>query len=298
MSKAVMLSIRPKWAEKIANGEKTIEVRKTRPKLDTPFKCYIYCTLQGCNEFFRVDLGGDVAKWNRGKWADRKGKIIGEFTCDRIYELETKARGGSYYVKGEDWLTACEVAQQSCLTLKDMHDYLHAQTGYGWHITDLRIYDAPKCLLSFGRKGFADASQASSGAENVAIAISARRRVGAMWRRWRDFGRRAYLRHGRTSRRSMEQEDGKWLITFLAAKPSTNCVIGVIHVVKELKPLTPSPPLMLPRWCMGGGARAGSIWKRETMRSSAPAAGISRKSTASLTAPTVARRWTEEIVDG
>ena len=73
MSKAVMLSIRPKWVEKIANGEKTIEVRKTRPKLDTPFKCYIYCTLQGCNEFFRVDLGGDVAKWNRGKWADRKG---------------------------------------------------------------------------------------------------------------------------------------------------------------------------------------------------------------------------------
>ena len=36
MSKAVMLSIRPKWVEKIANGEKTIEVRKTKPKLDTP----------------------------------------------------------------------------------------------------------------------------------------------------------------------------------------------------------------------------------------------------------------------
>ena len=33
MSKAVMLSIRPKWMEKIASGEKTIEVRKTRPKL-------------------------------------------------------------------------------------------------------------------------------------------------------------------------------------------------------------------------------------------------------------------------
>lgn len=42
--KAVMISIRPKWCEKIANGEKTIEVRKTRPKLETPFKCYIYCT--------------------------------------------------------------------------------------------------------------------------------------------------------------------------------------------------------------------------------------------------------------
>lgn len=42
MSKAVMLSIRPKWCEKIVNGDKTIEVRKTRPKMETPFKCYIY----------------------------------------------------------------------------------------------------------------------------------------------------------------------------------------------------------------------------------------------------------------
>lgn len=151
MSKAVMLSVRPKWCEKIANGEKTIEVRKTRPKMNTPFKCYIYCTLQGCNEFFRVDLGRDVAKWNRGKWADRKGKVIGEFTCDRIYELETKAHGGSYYVKNEDQPTTNFIARQSCLDLKDMHDYLHAQKGYGWHITDLRIYDAPRELSEFER---------------------------------------------------------------------------------------------------------------------------------------------------
>ena len=41
MSKAVMISIRPKWCEKICSGEKTIEVRKTRPKLQPPFKCYI-----------------------------------------------------------------------------------------------------------------------------------------------------------------------------------------------------------------------------------------------------------------
>lgn len=42
--KAVLISIRPKWCEKIISGEKTIEVHKTRPKMDTPFKCYIYCT--------------------------------------------------------------------------------------------------------------------------------------------------------------------------------------------------------------------------------------------------------------
>lgn len=145
MSKAVLISIRPKWCEKIINGDKTIEVRKTRPKMDTPFKCYIYCTLPKYphEDFIATD-------YPRPQFYGG-GKVVGEFTCDRIYELETKARGGSYYVKGEDWLTACEVAQQSCLTLKDMHDYLHAQTGYGWHITDLRIYDAPRELSKFER---------------------------------------------------------------------------------------------------------------------------------------------------
>ena len=68
MSKAALISIKPKWCEKIINGDKTIEVRKTRPKLDTPFKCYIYCTQGG------VALGA----WGK------HGKVIGEFTCDRI----------------------------------------------------------------------------------------------------------------------------------------------------------------------------------------------------------------------
>ena len=56
MSKAVLISIRPQWCEKIASGEKTIEVRKTRPKLKTPFKCYIYCTLQGLKEKVAMDF--------------------------------------------------------------------------------------------------------------------------------------------------------------------------------------------------------------------------------------------------
>lgn len=138
MSKAVMLSIRPKWVEKIANGEKTIEVRKTKPKLDTPFKCYIYCTLQGCNEFFRVDLGRDVAKWNRGKWADRKGNVIGEFICDRIYELAPLNHAPD------------DVEKQACLTREEIVNYLKG-TGYGWHIVDLRIHDQPRELTEFRR---------------------------------------------------------------------------------------------------------------------------------------------------
>lgn len=34
MSKAVLISIRPEWCEKIMAGQKTIEVRKTRPKME------------------------------------------------------------------------------------------------------------------------------------------------------------------------------------------------------------------------------------------------------------------------
>ena len=154
MSKAVMISIRPKWVEKIANGEKTIEVRKTRPKLDTPFKCYIYCTLQGCNEFFRVDLGRDVAKWNRGKWADRKGNVIGEFTCDRIYKIDKdstdflfKAGGLSVYKQAAEEKCGLCVA----MTDDELHGYLGHYQGYGWHIVDLRIYDMPRDLGEFQR---------------------------------------------------------------------------------------------------------------------------------------------------
>ena len=36
--KSVLISIKPKYCELIVNGEKTIEVRKTRPKIETPFK--------------------------------------------------------------------------------------------------------------------------------------------------------------------------------------------------------------------------------------------------------------------
>lgn len=141
MSKAVMISIRPKWCEKIARGEKTIEVRKTSPKLETPFKCYIYRTK------------GTVPHIINDKWVQMEvgGTIIGEFICGRIYELETRSPGGSYYVKGEGQPTTNDVARQSCLTLKDMHEYLQAKAGYGWHISNLKIYDPLKELSEFQR---------------------------------------------------------------------------------------------------------------------------------------------------
>ena len=136
MSKAVMLSIRPKWCEKIASGQKSIEVRKTRPKLDTPFKCYIYCTQSG------VALGA----WGK------HGKVIGEFTCDRIYKIDKDSTG--FLFKAGGLSVYKQAAEEKCdlrvaMTDDELHGYLGHYQGYGWHIVDLKIYETPKKLTEF-----------------------------------------------------------------------------------------------------------------------------------------------------
>ena len=143
--KSVLISIQPKWCEKIANGEKTIEVRKTKPKLEPPFKCYIYCTLSGNNEFFKETLNGDVAAWNRGKWADKKGNVIGEFICDRIFLWNQD-------VHDDDTITLEEASQLARLDENELLKYADGYF-YGWHISKLFIYDEPKKLSEFNHCG-------------------------------------------------------------------------------------------------------------------------------------------------
>lgn len=140
--KSVLISIQPKWCELIASGKKTLEVRKTRPKLETPFKCYVYCTLAGSNELFHDVLKGDVAAWNRGNWADKKGNVIGEFVCDdiRCFDIPYPA-----FQKELDKT----ILEQSCCTYYALHRYAYHDALYGWHISDLKIYEKPKSLKGF-----------------------------------------------------------------------------------------------------------------------------------------------------
>lgn len=145
MSKAVLISIRPRWCQKIANGEKTIEVRKTRPKLQPPFRCYIYCTQNAdmlwiskeSEREFHPDKIADIFKAAGCGGAYRgNGKIVGEFICDRIYELAPLNHAPD------------DVEQQACMTREGIVKYLKG-TGYGWHISDLKIYDTPRELGEF-----------------------------------------------------------------------------------------------------------------------------------------------------
>lgn len=122
MSKAVMISIQPKWCELIASGKKTIEVRKTKPKLKTPFKCYIYETR--AKDHYAVFHENTI------------GKVIGEFVCDKITELAPINHSPE------------NVEERACLTRVEIVRYLKGK-GYAWHISDLVIYDEPKRISYF-----------------------------------------------------------------------------------------------------------------------------------------------------
>lgn len=150
--KAVLISIRPKWCEKIANGEKTIEVRKTRPKMETPFKCYIYCTqsadmlwiLKERERSLHPDKIADVFKAAKCGGAYRgNGKVIGEFVCDRIDTILPENEPYGIYNIDDDYVF------QTCLEYGALWNYGNGQTLYGWHISNLNIYDEQKELGEF-----------------------------------------------------------------------------------------------------------------------------------------------------
>lgn len=122
--KSVLISIQPKWCEFIASGKKTVEVRKTKPKLETPFKVYIYCT--------RGIVWTDYSRCIKGG----RGKVIGEFVCDEI----TVAECGNYCTL---------LISKTMLDELDLLNYADEKTVYGWHISDLVIYDKPKELSEF-----------------------------------------------------------------------------------------------------------------------------------------------------
>lgn len=124
--KAVLISIRPKWCELIVSGEKTLEVRKTRPKLETPFKCYIYRTK------------GKERRIVNGKCFDVLigGSVIGEFICDTF--VVDKTFGHDPLFNGAACMSEEECAVYSC-----------SSPLYGWHISDLKIYNKSKELSEF-----------------------------------------------------------------------------------------------------------------------------------------------------
>lgn len=146
MAKAVLISIHPEWVKKILAGEKTLEVRKNRPNMETPFKVYIYCT--SGNLSYKVN-DGMVCNVSGGKI------VAGEFTCDNIatynYDYCPHPEIGMDYDCGDSWWEIDdEDLKSACLSEEEFRYYAFGREAmYGWHISDLKIYDTPKPLSVF-----------------------------------------------------------------------------------------------------------------------------------------------------
>lgn len=140
-NKAVLMSIKPNWCKLIWSGMKTVEVRKTRPKLETPFRVYIYCT--GAESWWMKLPKAGVQKMD--------SRVIGEFTCDKIDKLVHVGTMMDINILTLDgwYKPAGELLQAACLTEAQAEKYLKGGDGYGWHISDLKIWDEPVRLKNF-----------------------------------------------------------------------------------------------------------------------------------------------------
>lgn len=146
--KAVMMAIRPEWCEKILNGRKTLEIRKTMPQnIDFPFKCYIYCTQNGGAlwKHTLIDIPGfqfvyeSTKRFIKNQKVLRNGFVVGEFICKDIEILNQIifSDGRKIYPIDNDIMKRC------CLTYDQIADYLAGSDMYAWSIDNLKIYENP-----------------------------------------------------------------------------------------------------------------------------------------------------------
>lgn len=131
--RAVLISIRPQFCEMIAAWEKTLEIRKTKPAIETPFKCYIYQTKKKWlyKLLVRMNLPYIAELLTQGR-----GKVIGEFVCDFVYPI----------TDGSDWISNWLICKMSCLTEEEIRAY---GGKFAWSISNLKIYKKPKSLSQF-----------------------------------------------------------------------------------------------------------------------------------------------------
>ena len=149
--KAVLISIKPKWCDLIRRGRKTVEVRKTCPKLEVPFKVYIYETMDG----------------GRGS-----GLVFGEFVCNGFDVFRPIGKGIS--------IKRFPALYESCLTLDEIVKYAQGEPVYGWQISQLKLYEEPLKLEDFSRHGFCGMNGTGVAAMQTARTIN---RLATIWSR-------------------------------------------------------------------------------------------------------------------
>lgn len=150
MSKAVLLAVRPEWCEKILSGEKTVEARKSYPKIETPFRVLLYCT-KGGRTLYRSGYDGEIRLYRRknplafSHHTVMNGRVVGEFTCRKLVWVVSHPA-----VFGGVDLLHQRAIRDACLSEDETIRYAAGKDVYGWQIGGVRIYDEPLELRELG----------------------------------------------------------------------------------------------------------------------------------------------------
>lgn len=169
--RAVMLSINPVFCMKILNGEKRLEFRTRIPKLELPYKCYIYCTKPKSKFDFGLCIDNEsfglIAKCNYNYAQEHEmpilsGKVIAEFTCD--------------YVLGHCEMANADIAeQQGKMKREDILKYSNGKEVFGLSISDLKIYKEQNEITEFfktcNKPPFYDCAKCADYGEQTCFAL-------------------------------------------------------------------------------------------------------------------------------
>lgn len=126
--KSVLRSIKPYWLYLILTGKKTIEVGKNFPKNEEWDKIvYLYCTKD------RKSLN-KIPAYDKEWMKKYLKKVACKFICTGFMKPMYNLR---------------PMEEKSCVPYLDLIEYSKGKQLYGWHISDLVIYDKPKELGEF-----------------------------------------------------------------------------------------------------------------------------------------------------
>ena len=130
--KSVLASLKPYYYYLVGEGIKEIEVRKNMPKASDWNKEVLFYMSKDVKSFAKIP------KEFQEKYRKHFGKVGMQFVCERI-------------VENFKYLVTPKGLECACLSEQEVCDYLGFNGGYGWHISDLKIYDKPKELSEFKR---------------------------------------------------------------------------------------------------------------------------------------------------
>ena len=133
--KSVLASLKPYYYYLVGEGIKEIEVRKNMPKASDWNKEVLFYMSKDVKSFAKIP------KEFQGKYRKHFGKVGMQIVCDEVYEWKYD------YCDGVD--IDDDLILDTCLDREDINIYAKGKTLYGWHISDLKIYDKPKPIMQF-----------------------------------------------------------------------------------------------------------------------------------------------------